>query len=562
MGLFGAMFAVATVIGPLIGGLCVTYLSWRWVFYINLPLGILALFVTGAVLPGHLRRVSHRIDYAGALLLAGSATALILFASLGGISWAWASLPSIACAVVGVLLAVAFLFAEKVAAEPVIPLKLYRVRVFNAASSIGFVMGFAMFGALTFLPLFMQNVKGVSPTASGLRILPLMVGMLGASVVSGRLVTRWGRYKVFPVVGTALMTVGAYLLSLIDASTNNWVLALYMFVFGVGMGLIMQVLVVAVQNSVSYEDLGVATSSATFFRMIGGSFGTAVFGAIYTIVFTHTLAPTLAKVPASILRSFNPQTINPAILDKLKSTAEGLVFYGKYIDAVTHSVQVVFLVAVPISFLAFLLSFLLPEVELRKTVQTVDLGEVQGAPQSPLVAPGDPAGARAGVGPGEPRRAVPHPGPTSRHRPAAAVVLAALPAGRPARRERDGGRAAPQDRPGAHPAGRRRAGGRRHDRGAAARCPVRPAPDGRGQDRARQADRSQAERADRAARGVEPRGASRDHRDGEGTRACAPRRRRTHGGRRHAAHTRGRRRGDRGRMSRWSGGGPARLGRP
>jgi EmrB/QacA subfamily drug resistance transporter len=382
MGLFGAMFAVATVIGPLIGGLCVTYLSWRWVFYINLPLGILALFVTGAVLPGHLRRVRHTIDYAGALLLAASATALILFASLGGISWAWASLPSIACAVVGVVLAVAFLFAEKVAAEPVIPLKLYRVRVFNAASAIGFVMGFAMFGALTFLPLFMQNVKGVSPTASGLRILPLMLGMLGASVISGRLVTRWGRYKVFPVVGTALMTVGAYLLSLIDASTNSWVLALYMFVFGVGMGLIMQVLVVAVQNSVSYEDLGVATSSATFFRMIGGSFGTAVFGAIYTIVFTHTLAPTLAKVPASILRSFNPQTINPGILDKLKSTAEGLVFYGKYIDAVTHSVQVVFLVAVPICFLAFLLSFLLPEVELRKTVETVDLGEVQGAPQS------------------------------------------------------------------------------------------------------------------------------------------------------------------------------------
>ncbi|MGO9854997.1 MAG: MFS transporter [Acidimicrobiales bacterium] len=381
MGLFGAMFAVATVIGPLIGGLCVTYLSWRWVFYINLPLGILALFVTGAVLPGHLRRVGHTIDYAGALLLAASATSLILFASLGGISWAWASLPSVACAVLGVVLAVAFLYAEKVAAEPVIPLKLFRVRVFNAASAIGFVMGFAMFGALTFLPLFMQNVKGVSPTVSGLRILPLMLGMLGASVTSGRLVTRWGRYKVFPIVGMALMTVGAYLLSLIDASTDNWVLAFYMFVFGVGMGLTMQVLVVAVQNSVSYQDLGVATSSATFFRMIGGSFGTAVFGAIYTIVFTHTLAPTLARVPASIIKSFNPQTINPGILDKLKSTAEGLVFYGKYIDAVTHAVQVVFVVAVPICFLAFLLSFLLPEVELRKTVQTVDLGEVQGAPQ-------------------------------------------------------------------------------------------------------------------------------------------------------------------------------------
>ena len=381
MGLFGAMFAVATVIGPLIGGLCVTYLTWRWVFYINLPLGILALFVTGAVLPGHLRRVRHAIDYAGTLLLAGSATSLILFASLGGISWAWASLPSIACAIVGVVLAVAFVFAERGAAEPVIPLKLFGIRVFNAASSIGFVMGFAMFGALTFLPLFLQNVKGVSPTASGLRLLPLMLGMLGASVISGRLVTRWGRYKIFPILGTALMTVGAYLLSLIDASTNAWVLAGYMFVFGVGLGLIMQVLVVAVQNAVSYEDLGVATSSATFFRMIGGSFGAAVFGAIYTIVFTHALAATLAKVPAALLKNFNPQTLNPALLAKLKSTALGLLFYTKYIDAVTHSVQTVFLIAVPISFVAFLLSFLLPEVELRKTVQTVDLAEVQGAPQ-------------------------------------------------------------------------------------------------------------------------------------------------------------------------------------
>jgi EmrB/QacA subfamily drug resistance transporter len=380
MGLFGAMFAVATVIGPLIGGLCVTYLSWRWVFYINLPLGIVALFVTGSVLPGHLRRVAHAIDYAGSLLLAASATSLIIFASLGGISWAWVSTPSIFTAALGVVLAVAFLFAERSAAEPVIPLKLFRERVFNAASAVGFVMGFAMFGALTFLPLYMQIVKGVSPTASGLRILPLMVGMLGASVTSGRLVTRWGRYKIFPILGTALMTVGAYLLSLIDASTNAWVLAGYMLVFGVGMGLIMQVLVVAVQNAVSYEDLGVATSSATFFRMIGGSFGTAVFGAIYAIVLNHTIAPTLAKVPSTLLKSFNPQTINPSVLGKLKSTAEGLLFYTKYIDAVTHAIQIVFLVAVPIAFVAFLLSFLLPEVELRKTVQTVDVGEVNGMP--------------------------------------------------------------------------------------------------------------------------------------------------------------------------------------
>ena len=203
-----------------------------------------------------------------------------------------------------------------------------------------------------------------------------MLGMLAASVISGRLVTRWGRYRIFPILGTALMTLGAYLLSLIDASTNGWVLAFYMFVFGVGMGLIMQVLVVAVQNAVSYQDLGVATSAATFFRMIGGSFGTAVFGAIYAITFNHTFAPTLARVPAALLKNFNPQTLDPALLAKLKSTAAGLAFFTKYIDAVTHSVQTVFLVAVPISFVAFLLSFLLPEVPLRKTVETVDVGEV------------------------------------------------------------------------------------------------------------------------------------------------------------------------------------------
>jgi EmrB/QacA subfamily drug resistance transporter len=379
MGLFGAMFAVATVIGPLIGGLCVDYLSWRWVFYINLPLGILALFVTGAVLPGHLRKVHHKIDYLGTTLLAGSATSLIIFASLGGVSWPWASVPSYLTAVLGIVLAIAFLLAERVAVEPVIPLKLFRVRVFNAASAIGFVMGFAMFGALTFLPLFLQNVKGVSPTSSGLRILPLMLGMLAASVTSGRLVTRWGRYKVFPVVGSAMMTLGAYLLSFIDASLNSWLLAFYMFIFGVGMGLIMQVLVVAVQNAVSYQQLGVATSSATFFRMIGGCFGTAVFGAIYAIVFTHTFLPHLPHAAQKGL-NFNPQSVNPQQLDLLKVTHPAL--FGDYIHAVTHAVQTIFLVAVPIAFVAFLLSFLLPEVPLRKTVQTVDPGEVHGAPQS------------------------------------------------------------------------------------------------------------------------------------------------------------------------------------
>ena len=371
--------------------------------------------MTGAVLPGHLRRVSHRIDYLGSLLLAGSATSLIIFASLGGISWAWVSVPSIFTAVLGVVLAVAFLLAERGAAEPVIPLKLFRERVFNAASAIGFVMGFAMFGALTFLPLYMQIVKGVSPTASGLRILPLMLGMLGASVTSGRLVTRWGRYRIFPIVGTALMTVGAYLLSMIDASTNGWVLAGYMFVFGVGMGLVMQVLVVAVQNAVSYQDLGVATSSATFFRMIGGSFGTAVFGAIYAIVLEPHDRADVGQGPgvgAQVLQPADDQS-RPCWPSSSRPP-QGLFFYTKYIDAVTHSIQIVFLVAVPIAFVAFLLSFLLPEVELRKTVQTVDVGEVNGSPDPRSSLAGDRAGADPAVGPGEPGRAVPERWPSGR----------------------------------------------------------------------------------------------------------------------------------------------------
>jgi EmrB/QacA subfamily drug resistance transporter len=377
MGLFGAMFGVATVIGPLMGGLCVTYLSWRWVFYINLPLGIAALFITGAVLPGALRRVHHAIDYLGTLTLSAAATLLILFASLGGISWGWGSAQSIALAVAGVVMTLFFLLAEHRAKEPVIPLKLFRVRVFSAASSIGFVMGFAMFGALTFLPLFLQNVKGVSPTESGLRILPLMGGMLGAAIISGRLVTRWGRYKVFPVVGTACMTIGAYLMSLIGEHTGAWVMAGYMFVFGLGLGLIMQVLVVAVQNAVSYQDLGVATSSATFFRMIGGSFGTAVFGAIYANVLRSKLAPTLAHLSGAQTH-LNLQTEDPSVLSTLHRVAPEI--YDKVIGAITGTVQTVFLVAVPIAFVAFLLSWLLPELELRKTVQTVDAGEGFGAP--------------------------------------------------------------------------------------------------------------------------------------------------------------------------------------
>jgi MFS family permease len=370
MGLFGAMFGVATVLGPLLGGFFVDYLSWRWVFYINIPIGILALFVTAAQLPAHLQRVRHVIDYLGSALLALAATALVLFTSLGGTTYPWGSAPIVGLAIGGVILTILFLVVEKRAKEPVLSLALFSNRVFSAAGAVGFVVGFAMFGALTFLPLFFQDAKGVSPTYSGLRLLPLMGGLLIASIGSGQLVSRWGRYKVFPVVGTFCMVVGLFLMSKIGLTTGGWAVAGYMFIFGVGLGLVMQILVVAVQNAVDYQQLGSATSGATFFRSIGGCFGTAVFGAIFANLLSSNVVHALhLKAPPPGLKSALGSA-DPSSLSRLPPAVHAGVVSG-----LVHTIQTVFLLAVPVAIVAFGLSWLLPEIELRKTVRTVDRGE-------------------------------------------------------------------------------------------------------------------------------------------------------------------------------------------
>ena len=365
-GYFGAVFGVTSIAGPLIGGFLVDHASWRWVFYVNLPLGILALAVISVALHTPTSRVAHEIDYLGSALLAAAVTCIVLVTTWGGTTYAWGSVTILTMMVAVVVLLGLFIMVEGRAAEPVIPLSLFRNRVFSVSSGVGFIVGFSLFGVITYLPQYQQVVRGASATASGLQLFPLMGGLLIGSIGSGQIISRTGRYKLFPIIGTAILAFGMFLLSHLGVHTSVLTAGIFMAITGFGLGLTMQVLVLAVQNTVAPSQLGTATSAATFFRSIGGAIGVSVFSAVFNNQLAgklHKLLPQLAANPALAkdLRA------SPEVLAKLPAAV-----HAGYLEAFTGSLHVVFLVAIPIGGLAFGLTWLLEEVPLRTSVAPID----------------------------------------------------------------------------------------------------------------------------------------------------------------------------------------------
>ena len=374
MGLIGSVFAVASVAGPLLGGFLVENLSWRWVFYVNVPIGVVAIAIVITRLHLHTPHRSHQIDYVGAGLLSGCVGALILLATWGGSQYAWGSPTIIGLGVAGVALLIAFIWWEGRAPEPILPLKLFRSSVFSIANAMGFAIGMAMFGVIIFIPLFLQIVYGASPTSSGLRLLPLIFGLLVATIASGRVISAVGRYKVFPIAGTAILIAGMYLLSLLGVGTAPWLASAYMLVVGVGIGLVMQVLVLVVQNDVAPQDIGVATSTATFSRSVGGAFGVAIFGTI----FATRLADQLSRFPPAVTARLGSGVhLNPQQAKHLPPA-----IHAEFLQAFANALHGVFLWGVALAVIPFVLSWLLKEVPLRTT-----LGRASQVPPRPAEGP-------------------------------------------------------------------------------------------------------------------------------------------------------------------------------
>jgi EmrB/QacA subfamily drug resistance transporter len=362
-GYFGAVFGTSSVLGPVLGGFFADGPGWRWIFYVNIPVGIVALLVTSSALKIPVVRREHVIDYLGATTIVAAVSSFLLYTTWAGPDHGWGSSLGLGLLAAGVLLTGLFILVESRAAEPIIPLGLFKLKVFTTANLYSFIVGFAMFGGIIFLPVYLQVVQGFSPTKSGLALLPMVVGIFSTSISTGIIMSRTGRYKVFPILGALIVSVSLLLLSTLTVSTPYWQAGLYFYLFGAGLGCSMQIIVTIVQNSVDRRHMGTATSSVTFFRFMGGTFGAAVFGAILSSRLVVHLAAQLATLPAR----GNGASIPTGNISNNVQRIQGLPepIHGLVLNGFAESLHDVFLWAVPVLLVALAVSFFIPEVPLK-----------------------------------------------------------------------------------------------------------------------------------------------------------------------------------------------------